>query len=119
MAIQDVLRAWANGRAIGSAPNDVKPPAWTKLIRNAGSANVGIPPLPEEEMIRVDVAISDLKWRKPSHHKAILVYYLYRKADKDIASELGKSVSKAREIRISAEHYLEARLEKPIEQNIF
>jgi len=110
MAIQDILEAWARGRAIDEAPNNIKPPGWTKSIRNSGQATVKAPMLPDEDMIRVDSAISAMKHRKPTHHQVIVYFYLHRLPDKAIARELSGSRSWVRETRIAAEHYLEAKI---------
>jgi hypothetical protein len=110
MAIQDILEAWARGRAMDDPPNDIKPPGWTKSIRTPGTATVKAPILPEDDMIRVDSAISSLKNRKPTHHKVIVLAYLYRKRDPEVARLLHGSRSWAREIRVSAEHWLEAKI---------
>ena len=111
MAIQDILQAWARGRAMDDAPNHVKPPAWTKLIRNPGGAGHRSPTLPDEDMIRVDSAVSALKERKPIHYRVIVYCYLYNQRDADIAKLLHGSRSWAREVRMAAEHYLEAKLD--------
>ena len=111
MAIQDILQAWARGKAMDESPNDIKPPSWVASIRNPGTANHRAPILPDDEMVRVDSAVSAMKDRKPSHHRAIVLFYLYRLRDKDIAKRLHGSRSWARETRIAAEHYLEAKLD--------
>lgn len=111
MAIQDVLQAWARGRAIDDAPNGVKPPGWVQLIRNPGQAHHRAPILPDEEMIRIDREVSMLAIRKPNHHKAIVYAYLHHKRDGEIAKLMHGSRSWVRELRVAAEHYLEAKLE--------
>jgi len=111
MAIQDVLQAWARGRAIDDAPNGVKPPGWVQLIRNPGQAHHRAPILPDEEMIRIDREVSMLAIRKPNHHKAIVYCYLHHKRDGGIAKLMNGSRSWVRELRVAAEHYLEAKLE--------
>ena len=111
MAIQDVLQAWARGRAMDDAPNGVKPPGWVQLIRNPGQAHHRAPILPDEEIIRIDREVSLLAIRKPNHHKAIVYAYLYHKRDGEIAKLMHGSRSWVRELRVAAEHYLEAKLE--------
>lgn len=111
MSIQLTLMAWSRGKAIDDAPNGIRPPAWTKSIRNPGTANLSIPPLPDDEMMRVDYAISAMKHRKPKHHSVIVLYYLEHKGDKEVARRIRGSRTMARELRIAAEHYLEAKLD--------
>jgi len=111
MAIQDILQAWARGRAMDDAPNGVKPPAWVQLIRNPGQAHHRAPILPDEEMIRIDREVSMLAIRKPNHHKAIVYAYLHHKRDGEIAKLMNGSRSWVRELRVAAEHYLEAKLD--------
>ena len=111
MAIQDILQAWARGRALDDAPNGVRPPGWTKSILNPGRATHRAPTLPDEDMIRVDREVSALAIRKPSHHKVIVYCYLHHKRDGEIAKLMHGSRSWVRELRVAAEHDLEAKLE--------
>ena len=81
------------------------------MIRNSGQAHHRAPILPDEEMIRIDREVSLLAIRKPNHHKAIVYAYLYHKRDGEIAKLMHGSRSWVRELRVAAEHYLEAKLE--------
>jgi hypothetical protein len=109
--IQDKLRAWARGKAMDEAPNDAKGPGWTRSILNPGRATHRAPVMPEDEMIRVDREVTALRERKPGHYQVIVRYYLRHEQDREIAVAMRGSRTWVRELRVAAEHYLEAKLE--------
>ena len=114
MSIQDTLLAWGMGRAIGSAPNDYPgQAAFAKLIARG---TISVAGLAEDDMIRVDAAVSSMKGKKPIHHTIICLSYVEGWPDATISRRWRfdgrrRSRSWIREQRMAAEHYLEAKLE--------
>ena len=120
--IQDKLLAWGRSRLISSPPNAVKPPGWVGQIQNPGEQadRLAMPPLGEDEHIRVDAAVSELKNRKPDHHRAIVCAYQYRMNDNELAKRWHwfdahgnperRSRSWVRSVRENAEHWLDGKL---------
>ena len=86
-------------------------PHQTPFSRLAGAGDVGIAPLPDDDHIRIDAAVSSLKVRKLDHYKVIKCAYIKSMKDHDIAKRLRCSRSHARDTRIQAECWLEGRLE--------
>ena len=109
MHIQDLLIAWGRGKAMNNAENGY--PHQTPFSRLAGAGTIGVAPLPDDEQIRIDAVVSSMKNTKPDHHKVIFCAYVLGMKDVRIAKKLKGSRSHAREIRLSAEAYLEGRLE--------
>lgn len=111
MYIQELLIAWGRGRAIDDAPNGY--PRQSAFARMAGMGNVEQARLPDEEQLRVDGAVSDMKEKKPDHYAVICNAYIRGLPDSVSALRLRpkRSRSWVRNIRENAEHYLEAKLE--------
>ena len=109
--IQDLLVKWGNGRAINDAPNDY--PNQAPFVRLMGEGSIGVPPLAPEPHEFIDSHISAMKHTKPDHHRVIFGKYVYKMSDPDLGRYLQprRSRTAARELRLSAEAYLEAKLE--------
>lgn len=121
--IQDILAAWGRARMIGDPPNGYTAPHYTSQIQNPGEQadKARTAPLPDDDHIRVDVAVSALRSRKPDHYRVIYFAYQRGMPDSKIAecSRWGdtnepkerRSRSWVRTIRENAEHWLDGRLE--------
>ena len=114
MSIQDTLIAWGRGRAMNSAPNGY--PNKAAFARLISRGNINIPPLGEDEMIRLDAIVSGMKGKKPTHHIIICLAYVEGWRDARIASKCrfeGQKHSRSwvREQRIAGEAWIEAKLE--------
>ena len=120
--IQDVLMSWGRSRLITDAPNAHKPPGWVNKIQSPGDQadRLAAPILPEDEHVRVDAAVSELRNRKPDHYDVIVYSYQHGLPDQRIAEKCtwlstgGKlerrSRSWVRAIRENAEHWIEGRI---------
>lgn len=109
MHIQDLLVSWGRGKAMNNAENGY--PHQTPFSRLAGAGDIGTAPLPDDDHIRIDAAVSSLKARKLDHYKVIKCAYIKNMKDHDIARRLRCSRSTARDTRLQAECWLEGRLE--------
>ena len=109
MTIQDLLIAWGRSRSVNFPPNDFPPQSpFARLIARGG---IGLPPLPDEEVERIDRAVSSLKIKSQTKHDIIKLSYIFKLTDREIAREMNGSRSWVRTLRENAEHYLDGRLE--------
>ena len=83
---------------------------FARFIRNPGTANVSVQPLSDEEHQRIDLAVSDLKLKKPDHYQVIWLAYIKRLPDKRIGYVLKTSRSSVRNLRENAENWLDGKL---------
>jgi len=109
MDIQTLLRAWAMGVAINRAPNGW--PRQSAFAKEMGKGNIGMPPLPDEEQQRIDRIVSDLKIPRPDFYEVICLSYISGLSDVKISRRLKCNRWQAREKRVAAEAYLEAKLD--------
>ena len=109
LSITDVLERWGRSRKINDAYSIGFPHATSteRAITGKGRNTEG---LPCEDHQLVDAAISELNTRGGLRHKVLCMYYVDGKHDKMIAEKLRMSRSKAREVRIAAEAWVEAKI---------
>jgi hypothetical protein len=112
MGIQEKLLAWGKGLAMQTAPNGYPPRSpYVADMRTSGRAMVRIAPLPDDEQQRIDGIVSGMKQTRPERYEVICLAYITRLRDHQIAQRIRASRHAAKEIRIAAEAYLEAKLE--------
>lgn len=112
VSIQTLLVAWGRSRLVND-PDLVGYPhkaAFAVLARQSGGWALGAAPLDEETHSLVDAAVSQLKIRNVDRHAALVAHYVYRLSDSRAARKLKVSRSTARDLRVSAEAWVEGRL---------
>lgn len=115
MVIQDILMAWAKGKAMNAAENGY--PHQTPFARYlvspgdmADKAGAALP-ISEDKHIIVDGVVSRLGQRKPAHYEIVCLYYLARSSDRKIAKSIGIGPTSVRAMRENAEFWIEAKLD--------
>jgi hypothetical protein len=113
-SVQDLLYGWARWRWSGHGANVGYPSqaAFMREARQAGSATVRLPQLPDEVALRVDAAVSALKVRshpvKGDYRWQVLTdAYLSGWTDRLVARKRHISRSTARTARLAAESWIE------------
>jgi len=109
MDIQTLLRAWGISHAMNHAPNDY--PKQAAFVRLMSRGNVSVPPLPDEYHQRIDGVVSSLKHRRPDFYEVICYAYVAGLSDVRISKKIKCNRWQAREMRVAAEAYVEAKLE--------
>jgi hypothetical protein len=109
VSIQDKLIAWGRGLAINSPPNDL--PKQTTFARFMAKGAISLPPLCDEEQQRIDRVVSDMKLVKPEHYEVICYAYITGLRDYQIRRKVKHRTEWVERTRLSAEGYLEAKLE--------
>lgn len=110
LSIHEILTNWGKSRRVNDAHHLSYPheTPFSRLSRN--SRAVGDGSLPEEDHQLVDSAVSELRARSDARHEVLVLAYVDGLPDGRIAKRLRQSRSKAREIRISAEAWVEAKI---------
>ena len=108
MTIQDLLIAWGRNRALSDPPNGYP---TSILGRMMSKGTVSLPTLPDEDVERVDAAVSQLRLKHTIKHEIIKLHYIHHRTDREIAKQMGGSRSWIRSLRENAEHYLEGKLD--------
>ena len=111
MVIQDLLRAWGANQAINRPPNDYPKNPLGQYSRSPGQAGPRLPSISDDAREKVEAAVNVLRQRKRKHYDVICLAYIYGIKDADIGRANRASRSWARELRVSAEHWIEARVE--------
>lgn len=109
MSIQNLLMAWGRGLAVDSAPNGYPSQAPTASLMAKG--NISLPPLNDDDQIRIDAVVSAMKLTKPDHYEVICYAYIARISDTRIGRKVRRGKKWVTDTRHSAEGYLEAKLE--------
>ena len=122
--VQDVLRAWGRSKAINEAPNGYSTSQLAKQMQSPGDsaekASI-ISPLTDDYHVLVDSVVSEMKPKKPDHHRVIVYAYRYGYSDDRIAryvtwaghggKQEKRSRSWVRAMRENAEFWIEAKLD--------
>ena len=115
MVIQDILMAWAKGKAMNAAENGYphQTPFARYLVAPGDMADKAgaVLPISDERHIIVDGVVSKLGQRKPAHYEIVCLHYLSRLSDRRIARVVGISASSTRNMRENAEYWIEAKLD--------
>ena len=115
MVIQDILMAWAKGKAMNAAENGYphQTPFARYLVAPGDMADKAgaVLPISDERHIIVDGIVSKLGQRKPAHYEIVCLHYLSRVSDRKVARIVGISPSSTRNMRENAEFWIEAKLD--------
>lgn len=110
LSVNEILTNWGKSRRMNDAHHLSYPheTPFSRLSRNAWA--VGSGSLPEDDHQLVDTAISELRTRSDARHEVLVLAYVDGLPDGKIAQRLRQSRTKAREIRIAAEAWVEAKI---------
>lgn len=107
--------AWGAGKAMNNAENGypVQSP-FARYMLNPGDSTdrvSWVPPISDDEHIRIDGVICSLGHKKPAHYEIICLHYLSRISDIKIARAIGIGKTSVRAMRENAEFWIEAKLD--------
>jgi len=115
VSIQDKLIAWGAGKALNQAENGYpKQTPFARYMLNPGDTTQrvsSVPPISDDEHIRIDGVICALGQRKPAHYEIICLHYLSKVSDIKIARVIGIGKTSVRSMRENAEFWIEAKLD--------
>lgn len=103
--IRAQLILWARARAVNDPPNGY--PSQAPFAKEMGQGNVSLPKLPDDQHGAIDRAVSQLKLRKPDHHRIILLSYRHGMRDHSIAERLHTTRADVLQMRTTAEYWLD------------
>ena len=103
--IRAQLTLWASARAVNEPPNGY--PSQAAFAKEMGQGNVSLPNLSDDQHGAIDRAVSQLKLRKPNHHRVILLSYRQGMRDHSIAERLQTTRADVLQMRTAAEYWLD------------
>ena len=103
----DLLMAWGTSKRVDS-PEGLGYSSSSAFVKKQNCPS--FPPLNDDLHMAVDHIVSDLKGRNAHKHDILCAYYIYQQSDTKIARRISKSRSTVRDLRMSAEAWVEGRL---------
>lgn len=119
--IRDILLWWGRSRAMSDAYHLDFPhkSPYSQDSRQSDQWSLKAVVLNDEHHALIDSAVSQLKTKGDNRWSAVVLSYVYRQLDREIGKHLGCSTTTARETRVAAENWLEAKLEEKGVENVF